>query len=172
PSRRDDITVKWEDEAGDPIDDARAESDIAELPRPAFAWSWQVISADGLLHKGEKGETTEIVVDVKNVGTGQAFDAYAALHNLSEDKVNVRKGRTKLGPLKPGESRSATFVLEVKKPLDESVPVRLEVGDKDLYEAQRDKLQLPAGAPIASSAGTANVKVTADAAILARAQES
>ena len=172
PSRRDDITVKWEDEAGDPIDDARAESDIAELPRPAFAWSWQVISADGLLHKGEKGETTEIVVDVKNVGTGQAFDAYAALHNLSEDKVNVRKGRTKLGPLKPGESRSATFVLEVKKPLVESVPVRLEVGDKDLYEAQRDKLLLPSGPAVPATGAPGNVRVQVDTAILVSALES
>ncbi|MFN2549377.1 MAG: MXAN_5808 family serine peptidase [Myxococcales bacterium] len=172
PSRRDDITVKWEDEQGDQLEDAHAESDIAELPRPAFAWSWQVVSPDGLLHKGEKGETTEIVVDVKNVGVGQAYDAYAALHNLSEDKVNVRKGRTKLGPLKPGESRSATFVLEVKKPLDENVPVRLEVGDKDLYEAQRDKLILPTGAPVATSGAVGNVRVQVDTAILVSAMES
>src|SRR5438874_9767457 len=66
PSRRDDITLHWEDDQGDAIDDARAESDISELPRPAFAWTWQVVSSDGLLHKGDKGETTEIVVDVKN----------------------------------------------------------------------------------------------------------
>ena len=131
-----------------------------------------MISADGLLHKGEKGETTEIVVDVKNVGTGQAFDAYAALHNLSEDKVNVRKGRTKLGPLKPGESRSATFVLEVKKPLDESVPVRLEVGDKDLYEAQRDKLLLPSGPAVPAMGAPGNVRVQVDTAILVSALES
>src|SRR5207249_4561798 len=35
PSRRDDVTLKWEDDAGDPLEDARAETDIAELPRPA-----------------------------------------------------------------------------------------------------------------------------------------
>src|SRR5439155_403631 len=113
-----------------------------------FAWSYQIVGTDGLLHKGEKGETAEIIVDVKNVGTGTAFDAYAALRNLSEDRINVKKGRTKLGPLKPGETKSATFVLEVKKPLEDTVPVRLEVGDKELYEAQRDKLLLPAAPPI------------------------
>ena len=172
PSRRDDVTVKWEDELGDAIDDAHAEADISELPRPAFAWSYQVVSPDGLLHKGEKGETTEVVVDVKNVGAGQAYDAYAALHNLSEDRVNVRKGRTKLGLLKPGESKSATFVIEVKKPLDESVPVRLEVGDKDLYEAQRDKLVLPVGPPVAASSGAGNVRVQVDTAILVSALDS
>src|SRR5205823_1548261 len=130
PSRRDDVTLKWEDDTGDQLEEARAETDIAELPRPAFAWSYQIVGTDGLLHKGEKGETAEIIVDVKNVGTGTAFDAYAALRNLSEDRINVKKGRTKLGPLKPGETKSATFVLEVKKPLEDTVPVRLEVGDK------------------------------------------
>jgi carboxyl-terminal processing protease len=168
PSRRDDVTVKWEDDAGDTLEDSRAESDIAELPRPAFAWSYQISGSDGLLHKGE---TAEIVVDVKNIGAGQAYDSYAALRNLSEDRINVKKGRTKLGPLKPGEVKTATFVLEAKKALDEPVPIRLEVGDKDLYEAQRDKLLLPVGAAVPVAAGPHAVRVQADSAVLASAQD-
>jgi carboxyl-terminal processing protease len=169
PSRRDDVTLRWEDEAGDQLEEARAETDIAELPRPAFAWSYQIVGNDGLLHKGE---TAEIIVDVKNIGTGQAYDAYAALRNLSEDRINVKKGRTKLGPLKPGETKSATFVLEVKKQLDDAVPVRLEVGDKEIYEAQRDKLLLPAAPALPLTAATQPVRVQLDTAILATAQES
>jgi carboxyl-terminal processing protease len=169
PSRRDDITLRWEDEAGDQLEEARAETDIAELPRPAFAWSYQIVGNDGLLHKGE---TAEIIVDVKNIGTGQAYDAYAALRNLSEDRINVKKGRTKLGPLKPGETKSATFVLEVKKQLDDAVPVRLEVGDKEIYEAQRNKLLLPAAPALPLAAATQPVRVQVDTAILATAQES
>src|SRR4051812_15316759 len=172
PSRKDDITLRWEDEGGHALEEARAETDISELPRPAFAWSYQVVGNDGLLHKGEKGDTAEIIVDVKNVGTGMAFDAYAALRNLSEDRINVKKGRTKLGPLKPGEVKSATFVLEVKKPLEEAVPVRLEVGDKELYEAQRDKLLMPAAPPVALTPATHPVRVQVDTLILASAQES
>jgi carboxyl-terminal processing protease len=172
PSRRDDVTLRWEDEAGDQLEEARAETDIAELPRPTFAWSYQIVGHDGLLHKGEKGETAEIIVDVKNIGAGQAYDAYAALRNLSEDKINVKKGRTKLGPLKPGETKSATFVLEVKKPLEDSVPVRLEVGDKELYEVQRDKLLLPATAAVPLTPATQPVRVQVDTTILASAQET
>src|SRR2546427_1691355 len=172
PSRRDDVTLKWEDDTGDQLEEARAETDISELPRPAFAWSYQIVGTDGLLHKGEKGDTAEIIVDVKNVGTGTAFDTYAALRNLSEDRINVKKGRTKLGPLKPGEMKSATFVLEVKKPLEDTVPVRLEVGDKELYEAQRDKLLLPAAPPIPLAAAQQPGRVQVDTAILATAQES
>src|SRR6266478_3671540 len=169
PSRRDDVTLRWEDEAGDQLEEARAETDIAELPRPAFAWTYQIAGNDGLLHKGE---TAEIIVDVKNVGTGTAFDAYAALRNLSEDRINVKKGRTKLGPLKPGEMKSATFVLEVKKQLEDAVPVRLEVGDKEIYEAQRDKLLLPAAPALPLSAATQPVRIQVDTDILATAQES
>jgi carboxyl-terminal processing protease len=172
PSRKDDITLRWEDDAGDQLEEARAETDIAELPRPAFAWTYQIVGNDGLLHKGEKGEMAEIIVDVKNVGTGMAYDAYAALRNLSEDKINVKKGRTKLGPLKPGEMKSATFVLEVKKPLEEAVPVRLEVGDKELYEAQRDKLLLPTAPAVPLAAATQPVRTQVDTTILASAQET
>ncbi|HZX95477.1 MAG TPA: MXAN_5808 family serine peptidase [Myxococcales bacterium] len=171
PSRRDDVTLKWEDEGGDTLEEARAESDIAELPRPAFAWSYQIASGDGLLHKGDKGDTVDIVVDVKNIGTGQAFDSYAALRNLSEDKINVKKGRTKLGPLKPGEVKTATFVVEVKKLLEDPVPMRLEVGDKDLYEAQRDKLLLPVGPAVPVAAASHAVRVLADSTVTATPQE-
>src|SRR5436190_9293899 len=70
PSRRDDITLKWEDEAGDQLEEARVETDIAELPRPAVAWSYQIVGHEGLWHQGDKGDTAEIIVDVKNIGTG------------------------------------------------------------------------------------------------------
>jgi carboxyl-terminal processing protease len=172
PSRRDDVTVKWEDDQGDTIEDNHAQTDIAELPRPAFAWSSQVVGkdgGDGLLHKGDQ---IEIVVDVKNQGVGQAYDAYAALHNLAEDKINVKKGRTKLGPMKPGELRTATFVIEVKKTLEERLPIKLEVGDKELYEAEREKLLLPVGPPVPVTSSAPAVRVTVDTNVLASATES
>src|SRR5437870_4983322 len=66
PSRRDDVTLKWEDDSGDQLEEARAETDIAELPRPACAWSYQIVGNDGLLHTGEHGEPAELIVDVTN----------------------------------------------------------------------------------------------------------
>jgi carboxyl-terminal processing protease len=175
PSRRDDLVVKWEDDSGAPIDDLRAESDISELPRPSFAWSTQLVSpggaaGDGLLHRGE---TVEMIVDVKNIGVGQAWDAFAALKNLAEDKINVKKGRTKLGPIKPGETRTATFLLEVKKGVEEApVPIRLEVGDKELWEGQKEKLFLPVGAQVPTSPSASAVRVNVDTTVLASATES
>ena len=173
PSRRDDITVKWEDDQGDAIDDIRGESDIQELPRPAFAWSWQLAgpgSADGLLHKGE---SVEMVLDVKNVGQGKAWDAFAALKNLSEDKINVKKGRTKLGPLAPGETKTATFILEPKKGVEEApVSVRLELGDKETYEIEKEKVLLPVGPAVASGPSAPAVRVQLDTNVLSAAAET
>jgi carboxyl-terminal processing protease len=172
-SRRDPVTVRFEDEGGTSLDELKGEGDLAELQRPTLAWSWHLQggSGDGLFHKGEP---VELVVDVKNTGVGQAHDAYAGLKNLAEDRMNVKKGRTKLGPIKPGETKTATFVIEAKRPLDAEgpVPLRLEIGDRDLWEAQRQKILLPVGAPIEASASPAAVKVLVDTAALAAATES
>jgi len=172
PSRRDDVTVKWEDDQGDSLDELHAESDIAELPRPAFAWSWQLVnkdSGDGLLHKGEQ---VEMVLDVKNIGVGKAFDAFAGLKNLAEDKVNVKKGRMKLGPILPGETRTATFVLEAKKGFeDATVPLRLDIGDKDTYEVSHEKVLLPVGPAAQVSPSVSAVRVISEASVLANANE-
>jgi carboxyl-terminal processing protease len=174
PSRRDDIALKWEDDQGDALDDVHGESDIAELPRPTFAWSWQLVgkdgAGDGMLHKGEQ---VEMVVDVKNIGVGKAYDAFAALKNTAEDRINVKKGRTKLGPLAPGEIKTATFILEVKKSSDDTpVPIRVELGDKETYEVERDKVMLPVGTPLPSASSAAAVRVQNEAAVLAAPLET
>ena len=173
PSRKDDVTVKFEDDQGDTIEDVRGESDIQELARPSFAWSWQLSgtgSADGLLHKGEQAE---LVLDVKNIGQGKAWDAFAALKNLSEDKLNVKKGRTKLGPIAPGETRTATFILEPKKGLEDvPVSVRLELGDKDTWEIEKEKLMLPVGSPVPGTPSVAAIRVQVDTNVLSAALET
>src|SRR5437899_564017 len=173
PSRKDDVTVKFEDDQADAIEDVRGEGDIQELPRPSFAWSWQLTgssSPDGLLHKGEQ---VELVLDVKNIGQGKAYDAFAALKNLSEEKLNVKKGRTKLGPIAPGETRTAIFILEPKKGLEDApVTVRLELGDKETWEIEKEKLLLPVGALVPASPSVAAVRVQADTNVLSAALET
>jgi carboxyl-terminal processing protease len=173
PSRKDDVTVKFEDDQSDAIEDVRGESDIQELPRPSFAWSWQLTGAgstDGLLHKGE---TAELVLDVKNIGQGKAYDAFAALKNLAEDKLNVKKGRTKLGPIAPGETKTATFILEPKKGLEDvPVTVRLELGDKETWEIEKEKLLLPVGPQISPAPSPTLVRVNVDTNVLSAALES
>jgi hypothetical protein len=127
-------------------------------------------SADGLLHKGEP---VDLVLDIKNIGPGQAYDAYAGIKNLADDRINVKKARAKLGPMKPGEVRQVTFVIEAKRPLDGDapVPVRLELGDRELGDSQREKVYLPVGPPVAQTATGPAVKLGKDATLLAAARE-
>jgi carboxyl-terminal processing protease len=49
--------------------------------------------------------------------------------------------------------------------------VRLEVGDKELYEAQRDRMLLPTGPAMPVAGGTQPVRVQADATVVSTAQE-
>jgi carboxyl-terminal processing protease len=171
PSRRDDVEIKLDDDAGMTFDEAKGETDMAELPRPAFAWSWHLGagSTDGLLRPGS---LVELIVDVKNIGSGQALDAYAGLKNLSEDRINVKKGHSKVGPIKPGETRTITFMLEAKKALDADgpVPVRLELGDRLLWDTVHQKIFLPVGPESAAANSGPSVRVTVDSSLLAAAQ--
>src|SRR5207245_4391230 len=82
-------------------------------------------------------------------------------------------GRTKLGPLAPGETKTATFILETKKGVEEApVSVRLELGDKETYEIEKEKVILPAGAPIPAGPSAAAVRVQVDTNVLSAAVES
>ena len=170
PSRRDDVEIKLEDDAGMTFDDAHGETDIAELPRPTFVWSWHLEggSSDGLLRPGAP---VELVVDVKNVGVGPALDAYAGLKNLAEERINVKKGHSKVGPIKPGETRSVTFTLEAKKALDADgpVPVKLELGDRLLWDTVHQKILLPVGAELPAAPSAASVRLQLDSSVLAAA---
>jgi hypothetical protein len=75
--------------------------------------------------------------------------------------------------MKPGETRQVTFVIEAKRSLDGDgpVPVRLELGDRELGDSQREKVYLPVGAPIPQTATGPAVKLGKDATLLAAARE-
>ncbi len=58
-SRRDDVTVKFHDDDGVLPETLVSEVNFLELPRPAFAFNWQVIddcaacNGDGVVQRGE-----------------------------------------------------------------------------------------------------------------------
>ena len=186
PSRKDDIVVHFEEGQGRAPEDVHTEAEVVELPRPSFAFTWQVqgASTDGLV---VKGQPLELVLDVKNVGVGKSNDAYASIRNLADEvkkdpdeggehvvvNMFIKKGRVRLGELKPGETKSATFNFTVMDGFDkDKVPLKLEVGDRQLYEIEDDKLMLPVeSAPVTSGPSPAEVKVLAEAAIYAGADK-
>jgi carboxyl-terminal processing protease len=165
-SRLDLVSLQLEDDAGHVWPDARARFEVIELPRPLFAFTWQVDDeakgdGDGLVQKGEE---VLLRVDVKNVGTGASGDkTYLSIKNLADDKIFIKKGRAVLGSIPAGETRSAVLELEVKKGLKlDAFPLRVTVVDEKLEEFISEKVEIPVAppAPVRQPA-TGAVKVTA-----------
>jgi carboxyl-terminal processing protease len=146
-SRRDDVTVKFHDDGGALPKTVVSELSFVELPRPAFAFNWQVIddcqacNGDGM---PQRGESVTVVMDVTNIGTGTALDSFAQIKNAGDPNVFIEKGRFKLGEMAAGETKTARFQLEVKKAFKgDTFPLKLAIIDEPLEEFVTEKLVLP-----------------------------
>ncbi|ADO74236.1 MXAN_5808 family serine peptidase [Stigmatella aurantiaca] len=146
-SRRDDVTVKFFDDQGALPKTLVSELGFVELPRPSFSFNWQVLDAcqtcngDGV---AQRGESVTLALDVTNTGTGPALDSFAQIKNAGDPNVFIEKGRFKLGALAPGETKSARFQFEVKKPYKgDTFPLKLAIIDEPLEEFVTEKLELP-----------------------------
>jgi len=146
-SRRDDVTVRFFDDNGALPETRVAEINFVELPRPAFAFNWQVIddcatcNGDGTV---QRGETVSVLLDVTNAGNGPALDSFTQIKNGGDANIFIEKGRFKLGELKPGETKTARFQLEVKKGYKgDTFPLKLAIIDEPLEEFVMEKLVLP-----------------------------
>ncbi len=145
PTQRDEVKLVFGEEHGQvPLDQA-TEVQVLALPRPAFAFSYSVTShrtpEDGLPHVGDE---FELKVDVTNQGAGSALSSLTILKNLGDEKVFLKKGRDKLGVLKPGETKTATFEVALLKGYHgDTVPLMLQIVDDQLDEFVGEKLNLP-----------------------------
>jgi len=172
-SRRDDVTVKFFDDAGPLPETLVAELNFAEVVRPAFAIGWQVIddcpvcNGDGTV---ERGESVQILVDVTNLGPGKALDAFGQIKNGADQNVFIDKGRFRLGEMAPGETKTARFELEVKKGyVGDTFPLKFAVGDVLLEEFATEKLQIPiADHPLSVEARKGLVRLEGGTSIFAR----
>jgi carboxyl-terminal processing protease len=147
-SRRDIVTFKLFDQKQPVGDSFKSELNFAELSRPQFAYSAQVVdnckdvcNGDGIT---DRGETITLVVDVKNLGPGISKETYASIKNDADENVFIDKGRFKLGEMAPGETKTATFQLNVKKAYrGDNYGIKLTVADDAMEEYLGDRLVLP-----------------------------
>ncbi len=176
-SRRDGVTVKFQDDSGGVLQETVAgELTFVELPKPQFAYTWQVIddcqgcNLDGQV---QRGETVAVLLDVTNVGTGKALDVFTSIRNAGDANIFIEKGRFKLGELEPQETKTARFSLEAKKSLKaDDFGLRLAVLDEQLEEFLTDKLVIPVapdGSVIALEPRKGVIKVADKAELFASA---
>ncbi len=170
-TRRDEVTLHFEDDAGKAPPDVATSFGVVEIPKPVFAFSVQLDdkaggNGDGL---AQRGETLALRVDVRNAGTGAAAEkTYVSLKNLGDEKLFIKKGRAVLGELKPGEVKSATLEVELRRgSKSDTLPVRVMIVDEKMDEFVAEKLDLPVAkdAPTVAAAKGA-VRVTAAEAVL------
>jgi len=164
-SRRDEVTLHFDDDRDQAPPDVTAAVDVVEVAKPAFALSVQVDDRKGGNGDGlpARGESFTLRVDVRNAGSGPAGEkTFVSLKNLGDEKLFIKKGREVLGAMKPGESRTASMEIELKhgSKLD-TLPVRLQVYDEKSGEFMSEKLELavaPASEPVAPEAAAVKVE--------------
>lgn len=129
------------------------------IPRPAFAFGYQVIddpnlsglgdtpivgNGDGLLQVGER---VHLRVFVQNTGVGDAKDARVQVRNGSGDAVFLHEGRGKIGELAIGQHSFVDLDFEVQKPTRE-IDLQLTVSDNKIGEFVTEELVFPIAKPL------------------------
>ena len=138
--------------------DSKTSIDVSAegIPRPAFAYGYQIIddpavggdvrgNGDGLLQVGER---VRLRVWVQNSGAGDARDARVQLRNGSHDAVFLHEGRGKIGELAIGAHDFVDLDFEVQKPTAK-VELQLTVNDNKIGEYVTEEIVFPIMAPLA-----------------------
>jgi carboxyl-terminal processing protease len=121
---------------------AASELKVEALPRPVFAYSWQLVddsNGDGLVQRGEK---YKLQVSVKNTGQGPTQEATVLLRNATGDGVVLDKSRVEFkDPIAPGQTKEIEFPLATDATLKaDEVVLELMAYDNNLDVQASDKL--------------------------------
>jgi carboxyl-terminal processing protease len=143
--RQDIVRVRFFAEGAEPPRDGELRPTINALPRPIFAYNYQV--ADNRPGDGDGqialGEGITIYLNVKNVGKGASHETQANLRNLTGDGLLLHGGRFDISNMKPGDSRSVSFTFDVLDRLAEpTANVEISVVDRDLRVVSSEKAKL------------------------------
>jgi carboxyl-terminal processing protease len=174
-SRRDEVTLRFEDDTGQAPPEIATSLGVVEVPKPAFAFSVQVDDQQGGNGDGlaQRGETFTFRVEVRNAGGGASGKkTYVSLRNLGDEKLFVKKGRDVIGALKPGEAKTARLEVELKKgSRAETVPFRIAVVDEKTDQYVTDRIEWPVAKDEAQKVAASGA-VRAEADVLVRGGSS
>jgi len=144
--RRDPVVLHLEDAFDTEYEPFFTEVNITGLPRPRFAYTWQVVEKGGLgLGLPRPGQKLQLRVDVQNVGRGPSSETtFASIKNKGNEKIFIEKGRWKVGELAPGATTQAVFEIHLREGYeDETMPLQLVVYDEKLEEVTVEELKIP-----------------------------
>jgi carboxyl-terminal processing protease len=164
-TRLDTVKLDVADEYHSQTDVDRVDIKIDGLPRPRFAYAYQLIddvkgNGDGLVQRGEE---VRLHMTVKNIGDGKAYSTLAMLSNKSGEGVDVNKGRFTLDGIAPGETKAVDFTFAVGDYKDDNFSLEMNVYDQVLHEGVTDKLTFPVAADNKGQAVAQNGALTVTA---------
>ncbi len=139
-------------------DPLQAQLFIEGLPRPALAYSYQIIddgrgnsvgNGDGQL---QKGEAVDIEVTVNNTGADVAKNTRVQIDFIGKPDSGLRivgnKKSFVLGNLQPNESKKCFFTLNAKKNTRaNSIKLELKISEINFRVSTVDNLDVKIGAP-------------------------
>jgi len=150
PTRVDDVSFSFEELNGNTPPPVTVPMAIKGLDRPTFAYGYQLIDdvQGNLDGQAQRGEKLRLFVKVKNTGKGISYRTITTLKNLSGVGIFVRKGRFILDQLAPGETKSASFTLDLQNSYAmNDFKVELMVYDDALRESVSEKLRFSVTSP-------------------------
>lgn len=150
-----------------------AEVKIEALPRPVFAYAWQLVddsNGDGLVQKGEK---YHLSVQIKNTGMGASTnDAQVLIRNATGDGVDLDKSRFDIGTLEPGKTKQFDFPMTTTAALaKDEVVLELMAYDPNLDSQSSDKLHFRVMQPVNGNQAKGSITVKTPSTIHAGAAD-
>jgi carboxyl-terminal processing protease len=168
-ARQDVVKVRFSCEGGQAPPDAELRPTVTNLPRPSFAYAYQIVdnrpgNGDGQL---DRGEGATLYLTVKNVGKGRSYETQANIRNLTGDGLYLHAGRFDISNMAPGEVREVAFTFDVLDTLGEELAkVELSVTDRDVKAFATEKIVLPIAAKkLSIQPQSGRVRLNADAGV-------
>jgi len=147
-TREDKVSLKFLDAHNSAIPDYDFNVKINALPRPLYAFNYELVD-DGRYDSigngngiPEIGEKIALVFRVKNIGDGSSEKTVVSLKNLSGDKIFLEKGRTELENHAQGEIRETNFTFNVKE-FESPIELEIQIIDEIFRDGITSKVTIP-----------------------------
>jgi len=145
--REDVVNLAFGDANGQLSQDVSQDIISEGLPRPHYAYSYQIDdreggNGDGLL---QKGETINLIVNAENNGLGDSEETFAYIASDSGAAMLLSKGRDTVGPLPVGGTGRALLRFDVKgaKEKTSNLAFVLTIYDKEFGSRVEETIELP-----------------------------
>ncbi len=136
-SRDDKVELIFKDYNKNTINTYNVNVKTKQLPRPRFAFNYEIFDDGKLGTKGNGNgipEVNEIIglkLKLKNIGNGVSEKSTLLLKNNVGEDLYLKKGRIKIEDIKPGEVKEGTFLFSINKPI-KNLDLEFQIVD-DIY---------------------------------------